>query len=108
MNPGLPNHLEFTAGAVAPGNWDGLSVTRHKLCHMPGFTQYFYWQGHTDKWSSHVSGTTFDPGGPLSNRGGDDSSPTACLIGSSLPLLAHISPFRNLEEEVPPMYPGSL
>lgn len=63
MNPGLPNHLEFTAGAIAPGDWDGLSVTRHELCHMLGFTQYFYWQGHTDKWSSHVSGTTFDPGG---------------------------------------------
>jgi len=63
MNPSLPNHLEFTAGVVAPGDWDGLSVTRHELCHMLGFTQYFYWQGHADKWSSHVSGTTFDPGG---------------------------------------------
>ena len=63
MNPSLPNQLEFTAGVVAPGDWDGLSVTRHELCHMLGFTQYFYWQGHTDKWSIHVSGTTFNPGG---------------------------------------------
>ena len=68
MDPTLPNHLEFTTGTVMPTNWDALSVIRHELGHMMGFTQGFYFNdfsgpNQTDKWTSHISGTTFDPGG---------------------------------------------
>lgn len=68
MDPTLPNHLEFTTGTVTPTNWDALSVIRHELGHMMGFTQDFYFNdfngpAQTDKWTSHITGTTFDPGG---------------------------------------------
>lgn len=48
--------------------WDALSVARHEFGHMLGFTDGFYMDNfHTgqefDKWDSHITGTTFDPGG---------------------------------------------
>ena len=48
--------------------WDALSVARHELGHALGFTDGFYYDNfgtddRIDKWSSHITGTTFDPGG---------------------------------------------
>jgi hypothetical protein len=48
--------------------WDALSVARHEIGHMMGFTDqvyvdHFYTPQEVDKWASHISGTTFDPGG---------------------------------------------
>jgi hypothetical protein len=48
--------------------WDALSVARHEIGHMLGFTDSFYFDElgqpqQIDKWDSHISGTTFDPGG---------------------------------------------
>ena len=68
MNSSQPNYLLFTLGSVPFANWDALSITRHELGHMLGFTDQFYVNdfaeaGQTDKWTSHIVGTTFDPGG---------------------------------------------
>jgi hypothetical protein len=68
MDSSQPNYLLFTLGSIPFANWDALSVARHELGHMLGFTDQFYVDdfseaGQTDKWSSHIVGTTFDPGG---------------------------------------------
>ena len=68
MDTSQPNYLLFTLGSVPFANWDALSITRHELGHMLGFTDQFYVNdfseaGQTDKWSSHIVGTVFDPGG---------------------------------------------
>jgi len=60
--PATSDDLPFEA-------WDALSVARHEIAHMMGFTNNnFYVDNFStpsefDKWSSHISGTTFDPGG---------------------------------------------
>jgi hypothetical protein len=51
-----------------PNTWDALSVARHELGHMLGFAPGVYFdsfatQTEVDKWASHITGTTFDPGG---------------------------------------------
>jgi hypothetical protein len=48
--------------------WDALSVARHEIGHMMGFTDdfyvnNFYQSNEYDKWGIHISGSTFDPGG---------------------------------------------
>jgi hypothetical protein len=48
--------------------YDALSVARHEIGHMMGFTDQFYVDNfytgsEFDKWGIHISGTTFDPGG---------------------------------------------
>lgn len=48
--------------------WDALSVARHEICHMVGFTNGFYVDNfytpqQIDKWGSHIAGSVFDPGG---------------------------------------------
>lgn len=44
--------------------WDALSVARHEIGHMMGFTDQFYSNAQgIDKWGIHISGSTFDPGG---------------------------------------------
>jgi hypothetical protein len=49
--------------------WDALSVARHEICHMVGFANGFYVDNFAvpgqqiDKWGSHITGSTFDPGG---------------------------------------------
>ena len=67
MDPSLPNQLVFTTGKVPFSDWDALSITRHELGHMLGFTDGTYYNNyHTvdqiDQWASHIVGTTFDPG----------------------------------------------
>ena len=67
MDPTLPQHLEFTTGQVSFLNYAALSVARHEMGHALGFTDAFYYRDfggptQTDKWTSHISGTTFDPG----------------------------------------------
>ena len=47
---------------------DALSVVRHEIGHMLGITDdfyvdHFYTAQETDKWASHITGTTFDYGG---------------------------------------------
>jgi hypothetical protein len=68
MDTSQPNYLLFTTGSVPFADWDALSITRHELGHMLGFTDGLYFNSlgnadQTDKWTSHISGTTFDPGG---------------------------------------------
>lgn len=48
--------------------WDALSVARHEIAHMMGFSSTFYLDNfnlpsEVNRWTSHISGTTFDPGG---------------------------------------------
>lgn len=60
-----------TTGADLPAiAWDALSVTRHELGHMLGFSTGLYFDNYglfnqTDRWTSHISGDpkTFDAGG---------------------------------------------
>ncbi len=57
-----------TSSDLPFGNWDALSVARHEIGHMLGFTDQFYVDNfytpqEFDKWGIHISGTTFDPGG---------------------------------------------
>ncbi len=49
-------------------DFDVLSIMRHQLCHTLGFTSNFYFDNifapdKVDKWSTHVVGSVFDPGG---------------------------------------------
>ena len=48
--------------------WDALSVARHELGHMLGFTDgfyvdHFFTPQEVDRWQDPIVGTTFDPGG---------------------------------------------
>ncbi len=47
--------------------WDALSVARHEIGHALGFSTFYASQKGTanevNYWSSHITGTTFDPGG---------------------------------------------
>jgi len=48
--------------------FDALSVARHELGHALGFADNFYYDNFStidsiDKWTSHITETTFDPGG---------------------------------------------
>ena len=48
--------------------WDALSVARHEMGHMMGFTDGFYVDdvftpSERNRWRDHIVGTTFDPGG---------------------------------------------
>jgi hypothetical protein len=57
-----------TGGDVPTNRWDVLSTVRHELGHALGFTTGLYVNnfgtpGQVDRWKSHVSGSTFDPGG---------------------------------------------
>jgi hypothetical protein len=55
-------------GDLPFAGWDALSVARHEIGHMLGFVNAFYYDNYNsptafDKWGTHISGTTFDPGG---------------------------------------------
>ena len=67
MDSSQPNYLNFTLGSVPFNTWDALSVTRHELGHMLGFSTLYPndvgGPNQLDKWTSHIVGTTFDPGG---------------------------------------------
>lgn len=57
-----------TADDQAFQAWDALSVARHEIGHMLGFTSDFYKENvgtvsEVNLWNQHISGTTFDPGG---------------------------------------------
>lgn len=96
MDSTQPNYLLFTLGSVPFAEWDALSVARHELGHMLGFTNGFYVDdlgnpGQTDKWSSRIVGSVFDPGGLNVQMFGDlshtdDSGSTANdLMNPALP-----------------------
>jgi MYXO-CTERM domain-containing protein len=62
------NQLIFTTGAVPQEDWDGYTAILHEMGHAMGFSKNFYddnvgWLSQSDKWTSHITGTTFDPGG---------------------------------------------
>lgn len=69
LNPpaGNNNFFYFTTGSVPANDWDALSTLRHELGHAMGFVPNFYDDNivisPVDKWTSHIVGTTFDPGG---------------------------------------------
>ncbi len=57
-----------TSGDQPFAAWDALSVARHELGHALGFATNFFVDnasmgGGIDKWTSHITGTTFDLGG---------------------------------------------
>jgi hypothetical protein len=57
-----------TGGDLPAKSWDALTVTRHELCHMMGFSSAYYVDnfsqaGEHDRWTDHIVGTTFDPNG---------------------------------------------
>jgi hypothetical protein len=57
-----------TSNDLPSNKWDALSVARHEIGHMMGFTDSFYVDNfytpqEFDKWGIHISGSTFDPGG---------------------------------------------
>lgn len=59
--PGASDDLPSTV-------YDALSVARHELGHALGFVSDFFYDdvsedGGIDKWTSHITGTTFDLGG---------------------------------------------
>ncbi len=56
--------LWWGTGTVPTNNWDALSVTLHELGHAMGFADDVYYDpSSNDKWTSHIVGNTFDPGG---------------------------------------------
>ena len=64
----MTNQLVFTTGQVQQDNWDGYTAVLHEMGHAMGFSKFFYDDhvglgNQTDKWTSHISGTMFDPGG---------------------------------------------
>jgi autotransporter-associated beta strand protein len=56
-----------TSDDLPQADWDALTVARHELGHMLGFTAGFYLSSsgtpQSDKWAAHITGSTFDPGG---------------------------------------------
>ena len=57
-----------TSGDLPSAAWDALSVARHELGHALGFAAGFFVDnaflvGEFDKWTSHITETTFDPSG---------------------------------------------
>jgi hypothetical protein len=91
MNNIMTNQLVFTTGAVPSDDWDAYTAVLHEMGHAMGFSKYFYvdhvgFVGQTDKWTSHIVGTTFDPAG-LNIAMNDDLQHTSDpndLMGSSL------------------------
>jgi hypothetical protein len=73
--------------------YDALSITRHELGHMLGFTKGFYWDnynmGQTDKWSSLISSHVFNPGGLNVSMADDDSHINQSLAMLMSPALSN-------------------
>lgn len=72
MAVGLTNRLWFdptptTGGDQSFNDWDALTVTRHEIGHMLGFTTLyvdnFNTPGQTNPWTSRIVNNIFDPGG---------------------------------------------
>ncbi len=58
----------LTSSDMPFDHWDALSVARHEIGHMMGFTTGLYFNDYgppwrTDRWAMQISGTTFDSGG---------------------------------------------
>jgi hypothetical protein len=72
LNPSLSNRLWFdptptTAGDLPFSDWDALSVARHEIGHMLGFTTLYvdnvFQANQSSPWSSRIVSNVFDPGG---------------------------------------------
>lgn len=91
LSPVMTNRLEFTTGTVSDQNWDAYTAILHEVGHAMGFSRNFYyddvgWVSQADKWTSHISGTTFDPAGLHVAMDGDlqHVADANDLMGSSL------------------------
>jgi hypothetical protein len=91
MNSIMTNQLVFTTGAVPAADWDAYTAILHEMGHAMGFSAGYYedqvgWPGQTDKWTSHMNGTTFDPAGLNVGMNGDlqHLADPNDLMGSSL------------------------
>lgn len=72
MNAALPNKLWFdptptTTGDQPFSDWDALSVARHEIGHMLGFTDLyvdnFFQANQSNPWTSRIVNNVFDPNG---------------------------------------------
>src|SRR5258708_3466216 len=64
MNAIMSNQFIFTTGPVPQDDWDAYTAILHEMGHAMGFSRNFYYDdaglaGQTDKWTSHINGTTF-------------------------------------------------
>jgi hypothetical protein len=91
MSAIMSNQLIFTTGPVPEDDWDGYTAVLHELGHAIGFSRNFYYDhvglgNQSDKWTSHITGTTFDPGGLNIAMNGDFQhvSDVDDLMGASL------------------------
>ena len=96
MDATQQNYLLFTTGALPFDNWDALSVARHELGHMLGFTTNFYVNdfhdiSQLDRWAAHEVGSVFDPGG-LNVQMAADLSHTADTGSTANDLMNPASP----------------
>jgi len=87
----MSNQLVFTTGPVPQDDWDGYTAILHEMGHAMGFSKNFYvdhvgFVNQSDKWTSHITGTTFDPGGLNVMMNGDlqHVADVDDLMGSSL------------------------
>ena len=91
MSAIMSNQLLFTTSPIPGEDWDGYTAILHELGHAMGFSRNFYddhvgFGNQTDKWTSHITGTTFDPAGLNIAMNGDlqHVSDSNDLMGSSL------------------------
>jgi hypothetical protein len=91
MNQIMTNQLVFTTGAVPASDWDAYTAILHEMGHAMGFSAGFYQTsvglpGSSDKWTSNMIGTTFDPLGLDVAMNGDlqHVADPNDLMGSSL------------------------
>jgi hypothetical protein len=63
VNTAYADLMSFAADAPAADRYDFLTIIRHELGHALGFTDRLYLDNGVDRWASHISGSTFDPGG---------------------------------------------
>ena len=91
--------VEFSTGSISANNFDALTAARHEMGHMLGFTQNYYkddFQGpnQSDKWTRHISGTTFDPAGLNVQMSGELI--TDPNTGQMVPDLSHVANVTDL------------
>ncbi|MEQ1826976.1 MAG: hypothetical protein ABL921_13560 [Pirellula sp.] len=96
LNAALSNKLWFdptptTSGDQPASDWDALSVARHEIGHMLGFSTLYkdnvFQINQTDPWASRIVGNIFDPAGLNVLMNADQAhlaTPTGNLMSPSL------------------------